>query len=131
MLSPGRITRLLLRSTQLLAGGLLLSRPNSSGVNEVLFTVGYEQHRTPASLVAALRAARVEHLVDVRELPLSRRRGFSKRALSAALADAGVALHLGIPRPDADAPRASGQLRAAYDAAMRDDTGKPPASPQP
>jgi hypothetical protein len=40
-------------------------------------------------------------------------------------------LHLGIPRPDADAPRASEQLRAAYDAAMRDDTGKPPASPQP
>ena len=39
-------------------------------------------------------------------------------------------LHLGI-RLDADAPRASEQLRAAYDAAMRDDTGKPPASPQP
>jgi hypothetical protein len=40
-------------------------------------------------------------------------------------------LHLGIPRLDADAPRASEQLRAAYDAAMRDDTGKPPTSPQP
>jgi hypothetical protein len=39
-------------------------------------------------------------------------------------------LHLGIRRLDADAPRASEQLRAAYDAAMRD-TGKPPASPQP
>jgi hypothetical protein len=38
---------------------------------------------------------------------------------------------VGIPRLDADAPRASEQLRAAYDAAMRDDTGKPPASPQP
>ena len=40
-------------------------------------------------------------------------------------------VHLGIRRLDADAPRASEQLRAAYDAAMRDDTGKPPASPQP
>jgi hypothetical protein len=39
-------------------------------------------------------------------------------------------LHLGIPRPDGDAPRASEQLRAAYDAATRDETGKPPASPQ-
>ena len=32
-------------------------------------------------------------------------------------------LHLGIPRPDADVPRAGEQLRAAYDAAMRDDAG--------
>jgi hypothetical protein len=39
-------------------------------------------------------------------------------------------LHLGIPRPDADAPRASEQLRAAYDAAMCEDTGKPPTSPR-
>jgi hypothetical protein len=30
-----------------------------------------------------------------------------------------------------NAPRASEQLRAAYDAALRDDTGKPPASPPP
>jgi DNA-binding HxlR family transcriptional regulator len=51
--------------------------------------------------------------------------------LTAAMMDELRELHLGIPRPDADAPRASGQLRAAYDAAMRDDTGKPPASPQP
>ena len=40
-------------------------------------------------------------------------------------------LHLGIRRLGAEAPRASEQLRAAYDAAMRDDTGKPPASPPP
>jgi hypothetical protein len=38
-------------------------------------------------------------------------------------------LHLGRPRLDAGAPRASEQLRAAFDAAMRDDTGKPPTSP--
>jgi hypothetical protein len=50
--------------------------------------------------------------------------------LTAAMMDERRELHLGIRRLDADAPRASEQLRAAYDAAMRD-TGKPPASPQP
>jgi hypothetical protein len=33
-------------------------------------------------------------------------------------------LRLGIPRRDVDTPRASEQLRAAHEAAMRDDTGK-------
>jgi DNA-binding HxlR family transcriptional regulator len=37
----------------------------------------------------------------------------------------------GLAHRDGDAPRASEQLRAAYDAAMRDDTGKPRASAQP
>jgi DNA-binding HxlR family transcriptional regulator len=40
--------------------------------------------------------------------------------LTAALMDELRELHLGIPRPDAGAPRAGEQLRAAYDAAMRD-----------
>jgi DNA-binding HxlR family transcriptional regulator len=31
-------------------------------------------------------------------------------------------LHLGVPRPDPDAPRASDQLRAAYEAAVLDNT---------
>lgn len=55
-----------------------------------LLTIGYENHREPASLVDALTAAGVQRLVDVRELPLSRRRGFSKTALSAALEEAGI-----------------------------------------
>jgi hypothetical protein len=38
-------------------------------------------------------------------------------------------LHLGIPGLDAGAPRDGEQLRAAFDAAMRDDTGKPPHQP--
>ncbi|MBK1660763.1 DUF488 domain-containing protein [Paracraurococcus ruber] len=55
-----------------------------------LFTIGYEG-ATPDALVAALRAAGVTRLVDVRELPNSRRPGFAKRALSAALEAAGIA----------------------------------------
>lgn len=54
-----------------------------------LFTVGYER-ATPAGLVDVLRAAGVRRVVDVRALANSRRPGFAKRALSAALQEAGV-----------------------------------------
>ena len=56
----------------------------------VIFTIGYEQ-ATPAALVAALRDAGVEVLADIRYLPLSRRPGFSKSALKAAVEEAGIA----------------------------------------
>jgi uncharacterized protein (DUF488 family) len=55
-----------------------------------LFTIGYEQHSSPAALIEELRAAGVHRLVDVRELPLSRRQGFSKTALGAALGRARI-----------------------------------------
>lgn len=55
-----------------------------------LYTIGYERHSTPASLIAVLESAGVRRLVDVRELPQSRRRGFSKTALAAALGDAHI-----------------------------------------
>jgi uncharacterized protein (DUF488 family) len=54
-----------------------------------LFTIGYER-RSQAELVRDLSAAGVSLLADVRELPLSRRKGFSKTALALALADAGI-----------------------------------------
>jgi uncharacterized protein (DUF488 family) len=56
-----------------------------------LWTAGYERHPTPESLIAALRAACIERVIDVRDLPLSRRRGFSKTALGEALTAAGIA----------------------------------------
>src|SRR5262249_18065660 len=56
----------------------------------VLYTTGYEQHETPDTLVVALQAAGVERVVDVRELPNSRRRGFSKHALAEALGEGGI-----------------------------------------
>jgi uncharacterized protein (DUF488 family) len=68
-----------------------------------VFTIGYEQHRPPSALIDALRAAGVTRLVDVRELPLSRRRGFSKTALGAALEEAEIGYEhvraLGNPKP--------------------------------
>jgi DNA-binding HxlR family transcriptional regulator len=52
-------------------------------------------------------------------------------ALVAAMMDELREHHLGVPRPDADAPRPGEQLRAAYEAAMRDGTGSPPADDRP
>ncbi|MGG5886888.1 DUF488 family protein [Falsiroseomonas sp. HC035] len=52
-------------------------------------TIGYED-ATPARLIAALRDQGIATLVDVRALANSRRPGFAKRALGAALAEAGI-----------------------------------------
>lgn len=54
-----------------------------------IFTIGYEGTTVP-EFVAALTSAGVERVIDVRALPLSRRPGFSKTALSGALAEAGI-----------------------------------------
>ena len=54
-----------------------------------IFTIGYEGV-TVDEFLAALQQAGVERVVDVRALPLSRRPGFSKTPLKAALAEAGV-----------------------------------------
>lgn len=54
-----------------------------------IFTIGYEA-ATVGDFLAALKDARVERVIDVRALPLSRRPGFSKSPLRAALAEAGM-----------------------------------------
>lgn len=54
-----------------------------------IFTIGYEG-ATVGEFLAALKVAGVERVIDVRALPLSRRPGFSKSALRAALAEAGI-----------------------------------------
>ncbi len=59
-----------------------------------LYTIGYER-ASQSALVRTLVDAGVKTLIDVRELPNSRRAGFSKRALSEALSAEGIAyLHL-------------------------------------
>jgi uncharacterized protein (DUF488 family) len=54
-----------------------------------IFTIGYEG-TTVGEFIAALKAAGVERVIDVRALPLSRRPGFSKTPLGAALDEAGI-----------------------------------------
>lgn len=67
-----------------------------------LYTLGY-QGFTPETFIARLKAAGVRRVVDVREIPLSRKRGFSKTALAEALRAAGIGYthlkSLGCPKP--------------------------------
>ncbi|MDZ7801740.1 MAG: DUF488 domain-containing protein [Trueperaceae bacterium] len=55
-----------------------------------LYTIGY-QGASPEAFVDRLRTQGVTLLVDVRNAARSRKKGFSKRALTAALQDAGIA----------------------------------------
>lgn len=68
----------------------------------MLFTLGYEGFDIE-TFIGRLQSAGVKVVLDVRELPLSRKRGFSKRAFAEALRQAGVEyLHvpaLGCPKP--------------------------------
>jgi uncharacterized protein (DUF488 family) len=74
-----------------------------------LQTIGYEGCTIDA-VVATLREAGTKLLIDVRAVPQSRKPGFSKRQLAAALDEAGIAyVHLqglGTPKPGRDAVRA-------------------------
>ena len=74
-----------------------------------LQTIGYEGC-TINTVVAALREAGTKLLIDVRAVAQSRKPGFSKRQLAAALDEAGIAyVHLqglGTPKPGRDAVRA-------------------------
>lgn len=73
-----------------------------------LYTIGYEKVGQ-ADFVAELKAAKVKTLVDVREIANSRRAGFSKKSLAAALDEAGIAyVHmksLGTPKAGREAAR--------------------------
>jgi uncharacterized protein (DUF488 family) len=66
-----------------------------------IFTIGYEG-ASLADFLRRLKLAGVSTLVDVRELPLSRRRGFSKSQLAAQLERHGIRYvhkrELGAPR---------------------------------
>jgi len=54
-----------------------------------IFTIGYEKTTQP-ELIAALQAAGIARVIDVRAVPLSRRPGFSKTMLRNGLAEAGI-----------------------------------------
>jgi uncharacterized protein (DUF488 family) len=55
----------------------------------ILATIGYEK-ASQGDVLSALVAAKIVTLIDVRDLPLSRRAGFSKRSLQAAVEAAGM-----------------------------------------
>jgi uncharacterized protein (DUF488 family) len=74
-----------------------------------IVTIGYEA-TTVSEFIAALHKAGVQRVIDVRALPLSRRPGFSKTPLRAALEEAGIEyVHLkalGTPAEGRSAARA-------------------------
>ncbi|HSS04023.1 MAG TPA: DUF488 domain-containing protein [Solirubrobacterales bacterium] len=63
--------------------------PATEGSSSSLWigSIGYENYRSVEDFARLLADSGVERLVDVRELPISRRRGFAKSALAAALAE--------------------------------------------
>jgi uncharacterized protein (DUF488 family) len=69
-------------------------------------SIGYERFADSRDFAATLATAGFERLIDVRELANSRRRGYSKTALSGVLAEAAIEyLHvraLGNPKPIRD-----------------------------
>jgi uncharacterized protein (DUF488 family) len=86
-----------------------------------LATIGYEG-ATQEAVIAALRRAEVEVVVDVRAVAASRRAGFSKTLLAASLAEAGIDyVHLralGTPKPGREAARRGrvAEMRRIYEA---------------
>jgi len=89
-----------------------------------VFTIGYEGTDIDR-FMATLHAVRIAALVDVRAIAISRKKGFSKTALSARLNAEGIAYHhlseLGDPKPGRDAARAGrlGEFRRIYNNHLR------------
>lgn len=82
-----------------------------------LFTIGYEGAQV-ADFLWRLQAAGINVLVDVRELPLSRRRGFSKTQLAGLLEQQGIRYvhkrELGAPRDIRHELRETGDYRVYF-----------------
>jgi uncharacterized protein (DUF488 family) len=80
-----------------------------------LFTFGYEG-LTVEAFIARLKETGVRTIIDVRELPLSRKKGFSKTAFAEALHRGGIVYAhmptLGCPKPIRDAYCADGDWSA-------------------
>ncbi len=75
---------------------------------KLLYTIGYEGAEL-SDFIATLAMHGIEKVIDVRELPISRKRGFSKARLADALAQKDIEyIHikaLGDPKPGREAAR--------------------------
>lgn len=90
------------------------------GAMDALSTIGYEG-ASQEQFLAALRAQGADLLLDVREAPVSRRPEFARKALAAAVTDAGMAYRhqgrLGAPKPLRERLRQGGCSRDEFFAA--------------
>lgn len=93
------------------------------------YTIGYEGSCVE-DFVRVLKQTGIETLIDVRDLPLSRKRGFSKSALAATLEQHGIGyVHLkglGDPKPGREAARAGehGLFRRIFGSHMATDVAR-------
>lgn len=94
-----------------------------------LHTIGYEGSSID-DFLATLELVGIDLLIDVRDVPISRKKGFSKNILSEHLRSRGVEyLHLkglGDPKPGRDAAREGrfDDFRRIFSAHLRSDTAK-------
>lgn len=90
-----------------------------------LATIGYETD-TQGGMIARLKAAEVELVLDIRAVASSRKAGFSKTLLGNSLKEQGVDyLHLkplGTPKPGREAARAGriGEMHAIFNAHLEE-----------
>ena len=102
--------------------------PAMSTRPETICTIGYEG-ATVAGFVAALKEAGVSLVLDIRAVPASRKKGFSKSPLAAHLAEAGIGYRhlrgLGTPKRGRDAAR-SGDIET-FEAIFRAHLDEPEA----
>jgi uncharacterized protein (DUF488 family) len=86
-----------------------------NAVSAYLYTFGYEGFAID-SFITRLQSVGIETIVDVRELPLSRKKGFSKTALGDFLKQAGIGYFhvpaLGCPKPIRNSYREDGDWQA-------------------
>jgi uncharacterized protein (DUF488 family) len=96
----------------------------------VLFTAGYQGHNIETFL-DLLMSHGVEQLIDVRQLPFSRKPDFSKKRLTAHLAGVDIAythlVALGTPKPLRDQLRREHDLPAFFTAMRAILDGQPEA----
>jgi uncharacterized protein (DUF488 family) len=90
---------------------------------QTIYTIGYEG-ASVQGLIGTLEHMGIQHVLDVRELPQSRRPGFSKKVLAEALAQAGIEYshlrQLGDPKNGREAARRGdiNEFKAIFEAHM-------------
>ena len=90
---------------------------------QTVYTIGYEGASLPG-LIGTLKQIGIQHVLDIRQLPQSRRPGFSKNALAKALAEAGIEYshqrQLGDPKAGREAARRGDmdEFKAIFEAHM-------------
>jgi uncharacterized protein (DUF488 family) len=99
----------------------------------VLYTAGYQGH-TIETFLDLLAGNRIEHLIDVRQLPFSRKPDFSKKRLAAHLEASGIRythlVALGTPKELRDDVRRNKDYEAFFAAVRAVIAGQPEALEQ-